>query len=353
MTEMRASILKDQEFTVQTIERPEPGPGEVLIKVRACGICGSDLHVFKHQKDTIEKAKSLGLEIGEMERAHEQGVVLGHEFVGEVVEFGPNTERQLSPGDRVVSMPFVIKDGAPVLIGSTPETTGAYAEYMTLTEAMLLKVDETIPTEAAAFVEPLGIAVHAVNKAALVDDAIAVVVGGGPIGLAITAVLKSRGVQTILASDLSPKRRDLLAKMGATQVVDGGKVNVVDTANETASGRPMYIFENTGAPGMLDKLVLDAPQNAVLVVTGIAPSDEKFFPMIAIAKELSMKFVIYYTQDEFAEALALIRDGHLDWKALHTGTVGLDNISQAFVDLSDPERHAKIIIDPWLDASTQ
>lgn len=347
---MRASVLKDSQFVLETMPRPEPGPGEVLVKVRACGICGSDLHFFKHQRDTIEKARSLGADVSELERAYAQGVVLGHEFVGEVVAFGPDTQQALAVGDRVVSMPFVLKDGAPVLIGSNPETTGAYAEYMTLTEALLLKVDSDISTEAAAFVEPLGIAVHAVNKAGMADGAAAVIVGAGPIGLAIAAVLKARGIETIVASDLSPKRRDLVSRMGASHVVNGAEESVIAKAAEAAPGRPLYIFENTGVPGMINQLVLEAPQNAVITVTGIAPAEEAFFPMIAITKELEMKFVIYYSQEEFAEALAMIGDGKLDWQALHTGTVGLGEIPAAFKDLADPERHAKILIDPWSDA---
>jgi (R,R)-butanediol dehydrogenase/meso-butanediol dehydrogenase/diacetyl reductase len=351
MTDMRASVLYGQTFRTENRPVPEPGPGEVLIKVRSCGICGSDLHVFKHQKHTIETARSLGADVTELERAYNQGVVLGHEFVGEVCAFGPGTERALAVGDRVVSMPFVLKQGAPVLIGSNPETTGAYAEYMTLTEAMLLKVPATVPTEAAAFVEPLGIAVHSVNKAALPDGAAAVIVGAGPIGLAITAVLKARGVRTIIASDLSPKRRELAARMGASDVVNGAEQSPIALAAEKAPGAPLVIFENTGAPGMFGRLVLEAPQNARIVVTGIASGNESFLPMVAIAKELSIVFVIYYSPEEFADALSLIEQGLFDWQALHTGTVGLDGIAGAFSELADPEKHAKILIDPWSDGS--
>jgi (R,R)-butanediol dehydrogenase/meso-butanediol dehydrogenase/diacetyl reductase len=353
MAEMRASVLKDSQFTVSSIPRPVPGPGEVLVKVRACGICGSDLHFFKHQRDTIEKARSFGADVTEMERAYSEGVVLGHEFVGEVVEFGPETQQALSIGDLVVSMPFVLKDGAPVLIGSDPETTGAYAEYMTLTEALLLRVDPDIEVEAAAFVEPLGIAVHAVNKAEITENAVAVIVGAGPIGLAIAAVLKARGIKHIIASDLSPKRRELVSIMGATHIIDGGKESVIAKAAEVAPGQPVFIFENTGVSGMINQLVLEAPQNAVITVTGIAAAEEAFLPMVAIVKELVFKFVIYYSQEEFAEALDMIRTGKLDWRELHTGTVGLNEIPVAFKDLADPETHAKIIIDPWADAPLQ
>jgi len=348
MTMMRATVLRNGSFATEMRQRPQPGPGEVLVKVRSCGICGSDLHLFRHQRDTIEKARSLGADVSELERGYSQGVVLGHEFVGEIVDFGSDTQRTLKVGDRVVSMPFVVKGGAPVLIGSNPETCGAYAQYMTLTEATLLKVDPAIANEAAAFVEPLGIAVHAVNKSGITPGATAAIVGAGPIGLAIIAVLRDRGIETIVASDLSPTRRRLALTMGASEAVNGAEASAV--AKAAVPGKPLFVFENTGAPGMLHRLVLEAPQNAKLVVTGIAPGEESFLPMVAIMKELSMTFVIYYTQEEFAHALDLIGSGKFDWRAMHTGTVGLSGIPGAFADLRDPEQHAKILIDPWLEA---
>lgn len=352
MGTMQASVLSHSAFEVREIARPSPGPGEVLVKVLACGICGSDLHFFRHQRELIEKARALGAAVDELERAYAEGVTLGHEFVGEVIEFGPETTGALDIGDRVVSMPFVMKDGIPALIGSTPELGGAYAQYMLLTEASLLRVDDELSTEAAAFVEPLGIAVHAVNKSGVTANDIAVVVGAGPIGLTVTAVLKARGVPHIVAADLSPRRRELAEKMGATLVVDAAKDSAIAAASAAGSQGRMFIFENTGAPGMLSSLVLQAPQNAHLTVTGIAAGEEAFLPMLAITKELSMSFVIYYTPEEFAEALAMLKDGKLDWQTLHTGTVGLRDIPSAFADLANPENHAKILVDPWLEGST-
>ena len=344
---MRAAVLRDHAFHVESLPTPEPGPGQVLVKVRACGICGSDLHFFKHADHIVELAKKLGVSTADMERGLATGLVLGHEFVGEVVAIGPGAGQSLSVGDRVCSMPFVLKATGPALLGSTPETPGAYAEYLVLSEALCLKVDPSIPDEAAALTEPLGIAVHAVNKAEMKPGDVAVVVGCGAIGLAITAVLRMRGLQTIVASDLSPRRRALATTMGATAVVDGRDTSPLARAVVMAPGARLVVFENTGAPGMLGRLVNEAPQNTRIVVSGIAPGDESFIPMVAIMKELSMAFIIYYSPDEFAEALEAIRDGKLDWKPLVTATVGLDAVGAAFQALQDPETHAKILIDPW------
>jgi threonine dehydrogenase-like Zn-dependent dehydrogenase len=344
---MRAAVMRGDRFVVEERPTPKPGPGNVLARVRACGICGSDLHYFHHVGQIIERVRSLGGPTAEMERTVREGPVLGHEFVCEIVEFGPQTQGSLKVGDRVCSMPFVVKDGASVLVGSAPETPGAYAEYMELTESLLLPVPPEVSDEAAALVEPLGIAVHAVNKAMLGGAETAVVVGCGPIGLAVIAVLKARGFERIVASDLSPKRRALAQELGATLVVDPGAESPVARATAEGAGQAITIFENTGAPGMIHRLVLEAPAGAQLLVTGIASGDESFIPMVAITKELRFQFVIYYSQEEFAEALELIRTCRVNWRPLITGKVGLEGVTEAFAALSDPEQHAKILIEPW------
>jgi len=346
---MRAAVMRGDRFVVEDRPMPVPGPGDVLVKVRACGICGSDLHYFHHIDGMIENVRALGAPTDAMQKTLRDGPILGHEFVCEIAEFGPETNRRLEQGERVCSMPFLSRNGVPVLIGSTSEVPGAYAEYMLLTEALLLPIDSSIVDDAAALTEPVGIAVHAVNKAMLKPEDVTVIVGCGPIGLAIIAVLKARGFSQIIASDLSPKRRELATVMGATKVVDASQASVIAAAMDAAPGAPLVIFENTGAPKMLHKLILEAPQNSRIIGTGIAAGEESFIPMLAISKELQLTFVIFYTAEEFAEALRLIKDGDINWKPLITGKVGLDGITQAFKDLGDPERHAKILIQPWAD----
>ena len=347
---MRSAVMRNSRFFVEDVTIPTPGPGEVLVKVRACGICGSDLHIFRHFPDLIDKAEKLGAPVEEMRRGLTEGLVLGHEFVAEVVAFGEGDPGALKVGDRVCSMPFVLKATGPALLGSTPDTPGAYAQYMVLSAALLVKVADGLPDAAAALTEPLGIAVHAVNKAELKPGDVAVVVGCGPIGLAVTAILKVRGVDVILASDLSPRRRDLALTQGATEVIDARTGSPFARAAEIAPGRRVVVFENTGAPGLLGRIVLEVPAGSRVVVTGIAPGDESFIPMIAITKELSLQFVIYYTAEEFTEALRLLEAGEINWRPMITGTVGLNGVADAFAALADPEAHAKILIDPWSDA---
>ncbi len=338
---MRAAVLRDQAFHVEERPLPEAGPGEVLLKTRLCGICGSDLHLFKH---AAEIAK-LGEEMGAPPQDLSQGLILGHEYVAEVAAFGPATAQTLAIGDRVVSVPFLFRDGAPLPIGASVAVTGAYAQYFLGTEALLLKVPDNVPDEAAALVEPLAIAVHAVAKSPIAGDSHAVVIQGcGPIGLAVAAVLRMRGVSTVIAVDFSPRRRNLALTMGATKAVDPRETPAFA---ELPAGRPVLVFDCTGAKGVLARTIREAPAGTQIVVAGIAPGEETISPTLAIAKELGIQFVLYYAPGEFAEALQAVADGQLDWRPLVTGTVGLSGVGAAFDELGDPERHAKVMINPW------
>lgn len=340
---MRAVVLRDSALTVENRPMPEPGSGDVLIQTRYCGICGSDLHLAKHSAEIAKIGEELGAPPQDLSR----GMVLGHEFIGEIVGFGADTAQALSVGDRVVSVPFLLRDGAPMSIGASLDVSGAYAEYFLASEALLIKVPDAVPDEAAALVEPLAIAVHAVAKSPLSGDShAAVVMGCGPIGLAVAAVLKAHGVSTIIASDFSPKRRELATAMGATLTLDPRERPAFAAVAEAAPGKPVAVFDCTGAKGVLARTVKEAPQGAHITVAGIAPGEETFSPMIAIAKEIGLQFVVYYTPEEFAEALAMIAEGKLNWQPLVTGKISLDEVAAAFVALEDPEVHAKVLIDP-------
>ena len=115
------------------------------------------------------------------------------------------------------------------------------------------------------------------------------------------------------------------------------------------AGAPLVLFESTGARNMLHRLIVEAPQNAKIIGVGIPAGEETFLPMAAILKEIQLTFVIYYAPEEFVEALELVRTGAIDWRHLVTGRVGLDNVTEAFAALSNPEVHAKIMIEPWRD----
>jgi threonine dehydrogenase-like Zn-dependent dehydrogenase len=159
---MRAVVMQDGKLRVEQIAEPAPGPGEVLVEVLACGICGTDLHCAAHGPEFNEATRSaFGIEVMDLSRP----VVFGHEFVGRVVSYGPGTEGRIPTGSRVVSMPALLRQPPAYLGFGGPEVPGAYAERIVLSEALLIEVPDHVPTDIAALTEPLAVAYRTVAKA--------------------------------------------------------------------------------------------------------------------------------------------------------------------------------------------
>ena len=214
---MRAVVMEDAKLRIDELPEPVPGPGEVLVDVLACGICGTDLHCAAHGPAFNAAVKgATGTELLDLSRP----IVFGHELVGRVVSYGPGTDARIPVGRRVVSMPMLLR-AQPVLLGfAGPEAPGGYAERMLLSEPLLIEVPDHVRTEVAALTEPLAVAYRSVARADLGGDDVPLVVGCGPIGLAVIAVLKMTGVGPIVASDLSAERRVIAQRLGADIVVD-------------------------------------------------------------------------------------------------------------------------------------
>src|SRR5262249_46710457 len=143
---MRAAIFRNGEIVVDSMPEPVPGPGQVLVKTLACGICGSDLHARKHAHRMVEMAKYVGRKPMDLSRA----VVFGHEFCCEVIDYGSSTERRIKPGTRVCSLPALVTPTGPVAIGYSNDNIGGYAEAMVLSEPLLLEVPNGLSAEHAA-----------------------------------------------------------------------------------------------------------------------------------------------------------------------------------------------------------
>jgi len=359
---MRAAIFRNGEIVVDTLPEPEPGAGEVLVKTLACGICGSDLHARKHAHRMVEMNRFLP---GRKPMDLSRDVVFGHEFCCEILDHGPATARKLKAGTRVCSLPALLTPTGPQGIGYSNDNVGGYAERMRLSEALLLEVPNGLAAEHAALTEPLAVGVHAVAKAKIAGDEVPLVVGCGPVGLAAIAALKIKGLHPIIAADYSPARRALAEKMGADVVIDPARAHPYASWAEHAAmspeekaARPLFqaflpalkpalIFECVGVPGLLQQVFEGAPRDARIVVVGVCMETDRSEPMLGIMKELNVQYVLGYTPEEFAASLRLIAEGEVDAASLVTATVGIDGVAQAFADLANPERHTKIIVEPW------
>ncbi len=381
---MRAVVCERTELSVRDLPEPRPGPGQVLLEVVRCGICGSDLHARHHGDDVADAAAAIGFP-DIMRR--EQAVVMGHEFSGRVLEYGPETRRSWPTGAPVVALPMV-REGADVqMTGLSAKAPGGYAERVLAQEVFTMPVGNGYSPELAAMTEPMAVAWHAVRKASIGKRETAVVVGCGPIGLAVILMLKARGVRHVVASDYSASRRDLARRCGADVVVDPGaespwtsfedsryytsapplldlafgsvaqlrKVPLLPWAKvlraAEATGRTPrgpVVFECVGVPGIVDHIINSAPLYTRVVVVGVCMEPDRISPAMAINKEISLQFVFAYDPGEFHDTLQLMTSGKVDPSPLHTGTVGLDGVPQAFDDLATAEHHAKVLIDPSL-----
>ena len=340
METMRAAVMRDRKLVVAEVPMPQPGPGEVLVRTLACGICGSDLHALKFADQFVATAKRAGNpRVMDLSR----DVIMGHEFCAEIVAHGPQTTRAFKTGTRVCSRPVLMPATGPQSIGYSNDNPGGYGQYMRLSEALLLPVPNGLATEHAALTEPMAVGVHAVAKARLAPDDAPLVIGCGPVGLAVIAALRLLKVAPIVAADFSPRRRALATTLGADVVIDPAASSVWD---HRPAGRPPVVFECVGVPGVLDQVMAAAPRGGRIVVVGVCMEPDTIHPLIGIVKELNVQFVLGYTPEEFAATLGHIAEGAIPVTPLITGHVGLDGVAAAFEELGSPERHAKILVHP-------
>jgi threonine dehydrogenase-like Zn-dependent dehydrogenase len=378
---MRAVVCQNAELTVTDRPEPVPGSGQVRIAVARCGICGSDLHA-RHGLDVwADLATRVGYE--RFARSNEP-IVFGHEFCGEVAEHGPGCRRSLPSGTRVVAVPMLRGSNSVDLLGLSVHAPGAYAEQLLVEESLMMAVPNGLSAEVAALTEPMAVGWHAVRRGEVGRRTVAIVIGCGPVGLAVILLLKAKGVRTVVASDYSPGRRALASVCGADVVVDPthespfagatrrGQLNDIPSALELAvgtreklerlpvdwwhvwrlgealGGKPKHpvIFECVGMPGVIESVLDSAPLFSRIVVAGVCVGVDQITPAMAINKEIDLRFVFGYTPLEFHDTLRMLADGKVDPTPWITGTVGLDGVDAAFSALGNPDAHAKILIDP-------
>ncbi len=338
-------------MVVEDVSDPVPGPGDALVAVKACGICGSDLHTLHHADSMLEVANLSGADAG---FDPEADFVMGHEFSAEVLELGPETDgAPVQPGDLVVSMPFALTDGGAGLqpIGFSNTYNGGYADRMRLTAGMCLKVPNGLDSRRAALTEPMTVGLHAVNKSGIKPGEGALVLGCGPVGLALIAALKAKGIEPVVAADYSQRRRAIATAMGADEVVTPTTESAIDAWHRVGGVRPVVIFEAIGIPGIIDQAMRDAPPLTRIVIVGVCMETDHMLPLVGIVKELNLQFTFYYGPDEFGDTLRHIAEGELDVTPMLTGIVGVDGVPGAFDALANPEQQVKILVEPGAGAA--
>jgi 2-desacetyl-2-hydroxyethyl bacteriochlorophyllide A dehydrogenase len=342
---MRAAVFHGvgERLAVEDRQRPVAEAGSLILKVAYAGICGSDIHATEKSLVPLEP-----------------GTVLGHEFAGEVVE---SASPDWVVGDRVIGVPLrecdacrplgQCKDGLGILcaksriIGMSAGLPGAYAEYVALGAGHALRVPDGISLKAAAVTEPLAVGAHAVRLAGSLYGRQVLVVGAGPIGLAVMLFARFAGARTVAVSEIDPIRRRRAADLGATSVLDPTS-EPVGSALARTGGAPDVIFECVGAPGLIRECMDLLPIHGRLVVVGVNRGEDTILPRVAIRKELTVNFVLGYQRDDFALVLDLMASGRIDAEALVSRVIGLDALPEVFEHLRRPNPDAKVLIDPSL-----
>ena len=385
---MKAVTCTNAKLDVVDQPTPTPAKGQLLLDVLRCGICGSDLHARNHCDEVAEVMAETGYP--DFMRSP-QSVVFGHEFCGEVLDHGPGTRKAPKAGTPVVALPLLRRGKDVHALGLSTKAPGAYAEQLVVEQSLTLPIPNGLPADKAALTEPMAVGWHAVQRADIGKKDVAIVIGCGPIGLAVILMLKAHGVGTVIASDYSPGRRALATQCGADVVVDPAQdspygkakghghletpLDAFDLAIGTleklqrarlpwwhvwraadklgaASPKRPVVFECVGVPGIIEDIITGAPLFSRVVVVGVCMGADKLRPSMAINKEIDLRFVLGYTPLEFRDTLHMLAEGKVDVTPLVTGTVGLPGVAAAFDALGDPEAHAKILIDPKSDATS-
>jgi (R,R)-butanediol dehydrogenase/meso-butanediol dehydrogenase/diacetyl reductase len=333
-------------LTVADVPDPEPGPDDLIIEVTACGICGSDLHA----SDVRDASGGR--------RALPAGTVMGHEFAGRVVAAGSAARAGWEIGARVTALPYLAcgaceacaqgnrarcRRGAPLGLGQLP---GAYAEFVRVGARETLRLPESVDDCAGATVEPLSVGLHAVNVARPARGESALVMGAGPIGLAVALWCRFFGLRHIVVTDLAPARLERAAAFGATGCIDARADDAIERVKALVGERPRLVFDCVGVPGSQQTAMDYAPFDGRVVVVGVCMQPDRILPVKAITKELQVNYVYGYRREDFAFAIDMLAAGRIDSRPMVTGSVGFEAFSAAFEALKTDKGHCKVMLEP-------
>lgn len=341
---MRAAVFKEfgKPLVIETLANPECGPSHLILKVRNCGVCGSDLHMT--ESTSIQPLPG--------------GSVMGHEFAGEVIEVGSALRGKWKAGERVAGFPFLCcgeqspclntsggfatcAKGLPVGLG---QSHGAYAEFVKISGMGAHKIPQNVSFREGAMVEPLAVGLHAVDKARMERGATVLVIGAGPVGLSVMLWAKFLGARHVIVSEKAELRAKMAARFGATDAVDPSKA-VIPQVEAIAGKAPDVIFECVGAPGLINEVIMMAPRNCKIVIAGVCQQMDMILPLVAIVKELCLQFVLGYRPADFDYVIEMIAKDRVDVEHMITDVVNLDGLPAAFEALRKPTTQCKVLLE--------
>ena len=323
-------------LAIEEVDKPELRPGDVMIKIEYCGICGSDLHATQAGDLVVP-----------------DGMILGHEFTGEIVEIGAEAGGGWQLGQLVTAVPVNACDdcgrqckydrgihcannlitgfGAP----------GAYAEYIRVDSGNVLALPEGLGLREGAAAEPLAVGHHVIDKAAMRPGTNVLIVG-----LSCAAFARHSGARHVVVSEKSQSRRTRAEQMGATATLNPSAGDVAEAYAALTGGPPDLVIECVGIPGMLGMCIDLVKFQGKVMVCGVCTQAETFVPLAALAKEVCLQWALGYEKRDFEVVLGLLAEGRIDPQPMITHVIGFEDLSKRFEELRTPTDECKILLRP-------
>jgi threonine dehydrogenase-like Zn-dependent dehydrogenase len=351
---MRAAVLRGGTVEARVVDDPVPGPGQLLVRSLACGICASDLHFMDHPEAGAEDDSGMSTYDQDVD------IVMGHEYCAEVVGYGPGTERRIPIGTRVSSLPVLAIPGGRKIIGQNPESPGGFGEYFLLTEAVTRLVSSELPSELVCVADAISVGWSTASRAQVTTSEVPLVIGCGAIGLSVIATLRRLGVSPIAAVDFVASRRATALAMGADVVVDPAEVSPYQAWREIARGSAeamkdlmavaglpgCVVFECVGIPGVLDSIIKGCERGTRIFSVGGPPEGDHLHTLTAKRKGLNIQFGGGPSMAHWDEAFEAVCSGSLDVTPMLGHTVGLDEVSAALDAARDADGPTRIVVVP-------
>ena len=337
---MKAAVTRGtQQIQVEDVPTPEPGPNQVLIKIKYSAICGSDVHRFQY---------------GMMN----SGSIMGHEYIGEVVQSGADVTL-LNEGDRVVSGGGESPEGVPArtagdrysarTMGLKAPLQGGFAEYIVLDEWRPLVIPKNVSDELAVLAEPASIAVHAVRTSKFSIGDSVVVMGAGPIGLLTMQVLNAAGAGAVYVSEPATARADAARVLGATIVMNPTEEDVVSKVLEISGGPGVPIaFDAAAAQPTLQQGLEMVRRGGQVLVVSMAWENVDLLTVEWIGREVEMKASYGSQPIDWRTVLNLMERGLLSERAMVTDEsfIGFDEMQSSMERLMKPDEHVQLVLVP-------
>ncbi|BBX46267.1 zinc-binding dehydrogenase [Mycobacterium cookii] len=345
---MRAVVLRDGELTVRETADPIAGQGDLLLKTLSTAICASDVHFMDHPELAIDDP--TGRSLYDVDR----DIVMGHEFVGEVIGHGPGCSDAFPIGARVTSMPIRLVDGGAGglrIIGQHPEAQGSFGELLVVPEATAKVVAGDVSSDAIAVVDCFAVGEFYVRSANLQPGEVPIVIGAGAVGLSAVAALSSRGIEPIIVSDFQADRRELARSgFGAHVLVDPAEESVFDVFRKVRAehklGGSAVVLECVGAPGLIDKLVSEAEFLTRIYCAGGWYTGDTLSITQATRNGLTLQFGGGPMPQDWFGVLDAVVEGRLDPMPSVGSVIGLDEVPDAIERARRSEGPPRVVVHP-------